>query len=254
MAINLNDFITILKRNGRYGTPAVLGDQNTADILASINMRGATIWGFSDWKWKLEPLSIPVNPNTNAYNVSAASGNPIDRIHSIIPHDPSVTPPVLGAPLQEMEIEDFYRETQRQFPSPPDQPCKYCNLGMNAAGQWQILIWPVPGSAFTMTGYAKAVLYTYVQADVLANNPIQYFPNGVVLDALYSGCMIDIDSIQGLPALSRASAEEAWLRKLKTLAADQASVARDNSPITTPPPPWWSARNRMRSKKSSGVY
>ena len=254
MAINLADLITILKREGRYGTPGLVTDQANTDILNSINMRGARIWGYKDWKWIMEPLGFAVTPNVNAYVVAAKSGNQIDRIHSLIPNDPTVTPPVFGKPLQEMEVEDFYAETQN-LPQPcAGAPRRYCNLGMNAAGAWQVLIAPTPAVAFTMTGYAKAVLYTYLQADVVANVPIKYFPNGVVLDALFSGCMIDIAMIQGMTEDQKAVAEAAWLRKIEQLANEQMGVARDNSPITTPPPPWWATRNRMRSKKGSGVY
>ena len=253
MAINIGDFINLLKREGRYGAAGVV-DQAQADILNSINMRGARIWAFADWKWIMESLSFAIAANNNSYVVAAASGNPIDRIHSIIPYDPTVTPPMAGRPLQEMEIEDFYAETQNVVPAITGAPRKYCNLGMNATFSWQILIWPTPSVAFTMTGYAKAVLSTYLAADVVANIALKYFPNGVVLDALFAGCMIDIDSIQGMLAPQRLVAEQAWTEKLKALKAEQSGVARDNSPITTPPPPWWSRRNAMRSKKGSGVY
>lgn len=260
MAIQLKDLMTILERESRYGTPANLGlanDQATTDILNSINMRGARIWAFADWKWNMEKLSIPIAPNVNSYLVAAASGNAIDRIHSIIPNDTTVTPPALGKPLDELEIEDFYEKTQQQPPTAPNTavtPSWYCNLGMDALFRWQILIAPTPSQAFTMIGYAKAVLYTYLLADVVANTAFKYFPNSVVLDALFAGCMIDIGMIQGMTAVERLEAENAWLAKLKNLKAEQAGVARDNSPIQTPPPPWWEKRNAMRSKRGTGVY
>ena len=40
--------------------------------------------------------------------LGGALSNLIDRIRSIIARDASVTPNVLGGPLQEMELEDFY--------------------------------------------------------------------------------------------------------------------------------------------------
>ena len=252
--INLNDFLNILKDEGQYGTRNVITDTPTAQLLNSANKRGARIWGFADWKWIMEPLSIPVTPNTNSYLVIATSGNPIDRIHTLIPHDPTTSPPTLGKPLDEMEIEDFYEQTQRQFPNIPDIPTKYCNLGMNAAFQWQIMIAPTPSIAFTMTGYAKAVLYTYLQSDVVANTPFAYFPNGVVLDALFDGCMIDVMALKGASVADRLQAEAAWVSKLTKLKTEQIGVARDNSSVATPPPPWWAARNRARSKKGTGVY
>lgn len=254
MSIKLADFINILKRQSRYGTPSTV-DQAQTDILNSINIRGARIWGYKDWRWNMEPLSFAVAPAINAYTVAAASGNPIDRIHSLIPHDTTVAPPVLGTPLQELSVEDFYEKTQQASPVLTGNPPQYyCNLGMDANMAWQILIAPTPSAAFTMTGYAKAVLYTYLAADVTANLAFKYFPNGVILDALLAGCLIDIGMIQGMTAETRLSAEGAWEAKIQHLASEQMGVARDNSPITTPPPPWYTARQRMRSKRGTGVY
>lgn len=236
MAIQLKDFMTILERVGRYGTPAnlgVAGDQPTTDLLNSVNIRGTRIWGAGDWKWKRELLSFPVVVGTTQYQVKSKSGNLIDRILDIIPNDPTVSPPIAAPPLEELEIGDFYLKCPQSnvLPSTPE---KYVNVGQDAAGFWNIIIWPPPASAFTMSGYAKALLPAYVNADVVANNPILYFPNGVVLDALMAGCLIDIGRIQGMTPEAALTAEAAWEAKIRHLLGEQIGVSSDNSPKTAP--------------------
>lgn len=252
MAVNLTDFINILKKEGRYGTYGLNTDQATTDILASINVRGARIWGAADWKWQRELLAFAVAPGTTQYNVTAKSGNAIDRILNVIPNDPTVNPAVSGAPLEEMEIGDFFLKCP-QANVLPDLPSKYINIGQNAAGQWQIILWPSPASAFTMSGFAKAVLYTYLQSDVVANTPIKYFPNGVVLDALMAGCLIDIGRIMGMSAETALAAEQAWELKIKHLEGEQIGVATDNTPKTAPMPDRIVQRMLNRNRRGTRV-
>ena len=259
----VNDFVNLVKREQQYGafativngvvTSGTISDQQTFDILTEVNVRRKRVWAKWDWKWTMEPLSIPVTPNVSNYLVTATSGNAIDRIRSIIPNDPTVSPPVLGAPLQEMEVEDFYAHTQRQWPNTPSQPTRYCNLGQNAAGVWQIMIWPTPSVAFTMTGYAKGVLKTFTLADLTAGTAFDYFPDGVVESILLDGVAAGIKSIKN-DLVGAAQKESMFEAGCKLLVGEQAGVARDNSPITTPPPPWWASRNRMRSRRGTGVY
>lgn len=253
MAINLNDFIGILKREGRYGLPATLGDQATTDILNSVNVRLARIWGAADWKWQREVLAFQVGPGVIQYGVLAKSGNPIDRILDLIPNDPAVAPPVSGRPLEEMEIGDFYEKCS-QVNVLPDLPSKYINIGQNSSGIWQIILWPSPSSSFTMAGYAKAILYTYLAADVVANTPIGYFPNGVVLDALMAGCLIDIGRIQGMTPETALAAEAAWEMKIKHLIGDQIGVATDNTPKTAPMPDRIVRRMLHRNRRGIRVH
>lgn len=259
----VNDFINLVKRERRYGasatvvngvvTAGTIADQPTFDILTEVNVRRKRVWAKWDWKWTMEPLAIPVVPNMNAYNVVAKSGNPIDRIRSLIAYDPTVAPPVLGRPLQEMEVEDFYASTQRLYPNVPDTPSRYCNLGQNAAGQWQVLIWPTPAVAFTLGGYAKGVLKTFTLADLTAGTAFDYFPDGVVESVLLDGVTAGIMAVMGNDA-GAAQKELMFEAGCKQLVGEQAGVAHDNSPITTPPPPWYTGRARRRSKRGTGVY
>jgi hypothetical protein len=252
VTIALNDFISILKRVGHYGSPAVITDQATTDILNAVNVRGARIWGAADWKWQREVLAFGVTPGTTQYGVTAKSGNPIDRILDIIPVDKTVSPSISAAPLEQMEIGDFYLKCS-QVNVIPDIPQKYINIGQDANGIWQIIIWPSPSSAFTMSGYAKAVLYTYLQSDVVANTAIKYFPNGVILDALMAGCLIDIGRIQGMSPETALGAESAWESKIKHLIGEQIGVASDNSPKTAPMPDRIVRRMMNRNRRGTSV-
>lgn len=250
MAINLGDFVSLLKRESRYGSPAVTNDTPTSDILAAINMRLARIWAAKDWKWQREKLSFAVVPGTSEYTVAALSGNAIDRILNIIPNDTSASPPVSGKPLNQREIGDFYTRFQ-SADTPAGLPTDYVNIGMNSAGAWRIIIAPSPSSAFTMKGFAKAVLTTYVLADITSNNPILYFPNGVVLDSLFSGVMTDIGMIQGVAPEVSLAKEGSFEKKIHNLAVEQMGVGLDNTPPTSPPPDRVS--RRMSSRRSRGT-
>lgn len=252
MAIALNDLIGMLKRVGQYGSFGTTVEQATTDILNSINARSARIWSAADWKWKREVLSFAVTPGIVQYAVTSKSGNAIDRILDLIPNDPTVSPPIAGAPLDQMEIGDFYLKCP-QSGQLPSVPTKYINIGQDANGRWQVIIWPSPSSTFTMSGYAKAVLATYVMADVVANNPILYFPNGVVLDALMSGCLIDIGRIRGMTPETALAAESAWENKIRLLKGEQIGVSADNSPKTAPMPDRIVRRMNNRSIRGSRV-
>lgn len=248
MSINIGDLINIIKRVGRYGTSGLNTDQAAVDILNSINLRGARIWGAGDWRWKREILSFAVTPGAVQYGVTALSGNAIDRILDLIPNDPTVSPPVAAAPLEQMEIGDFYLKCPQSGQS-PDVPTKYINIGQDANGVWQVIIWPSPSSAFTMSGFAKAVLTTYTAADVTANNPILYFPNGIVLDALLAGCLIDVGRIQGMSQETALASEGEWEKKIRHLLGEQIGVATDNTPKTAPMPNRIADRMYRRNKK-----
>lgn len=241
--------MNIVKRQGRYGTPDDLTDQATVDILAAVNVRGARIWGARDWKWQREALSFAMVAGTKAYTVAAASANPIDRILHLIPDGSTMSPPQDADPLDQMEIGAFYR--QSSVIATPGVPKKYCNIGMDANGSWQIIVSPTPSSAFTMKGYAKAVLVTYTQADVVANSAIKYFPNGVVLDSLLAGCLISVGRIQGMTPETALAAEQAWESKIKSLGAEQIGADKDNTPITSPLPDYITRRIGSRGRGTS---
>ncbi len=231
MAIALNDFVTILKREGRYGTPSITNDQITADILASINMRGARIWAAADWKWYRELLTFTMVSGTKQYAVLVVSGNPIDRIQTLIPYD-ATGAFLSGVPLTERTIQDFYTFC----PLTPGTPTDYYNLGIDANGAWNVILSPVPNITTKIGGYAKTVLATYTNADVVANVAIKYFPNAVVLDALFAGCMIDINLIQGMTPDVALAKEQAWEKKIQALIKEQLGVATDNTPPRSPRP------------------
>lgn len=235
MAIALNDFFKIVKRQSRYGSPDILTDQATLDILDIFNVKITRIWGKWDWKWQRQKLSFAVTPGTTEYQVkTATAGQKVDRILNIIPRDLTTTPPTLGKPLTQMEIGPFY-DMLAEMPIVPALPTKFINEGLDAAGYWKIVIWPSPASAFTMGGYAKAVLTTYVLADVTANNPILYFPNDVINDCLLDGVMSSVKAIQGDDA-EKVRLDQMFENKLKMLVTEQSGVGRDNSPPTTKPP------------------
>lgn len=249
MAIKLGDFIGIVKRESRYGTLGNNGDQATLDILNAVNVRATRIWGAAEWKWRREALAIPMVVGTNEYTVETVSGGLIDRILNIIPLDLTVSPPIQGQPLKERTEREFYLKCDMRPQSNSGAPTDYYNKGMNAAGKWTIVVWPAPTSVFTMSGSAKMVLTDYVLADVVANNPITYFPNGVVLDALLAGVMINVARIQGMTELEAVGAEEAWERKIKRLIGEQIGVATDNTPLTSPLPDYIVSRRRGRRYK-----
>lgn len=249
MAINISDFIDLVKRTSRYGVPTTPGEQPTTDLLSSINLRGARIWGAANWKWQLEVLSFAVAQGTSQYTVKSKSGNAIDRILNIIPIDLSANPAVQGKPLQEMEIGDFYTKNDlRPGYNLGGMPESYCNIGQDANGNWLIIISPQPSSGFKMSGYAKAVLPVYVQADVTANNPFKYFPNSVVLDTLFNGVYSDAKKSLGEDTVAKAY-HDMFELSVKHLISEQIGVARDNSPLTIPLPDFILRRHRGRRYK-----
>ena len=235
MAIAIGDFVGIVKRLGRYGTLGNVGDQPTTDILNSINLRGGRVWAAADWRWSREILKFAMVPGQSQYVVLASSGNPIDRIINLIPIDLTATPPVQGMPLVEYTERQFYEKCNLRPGWSEGYPRSYYNMGQNAAGQWQITVYPVPTAAFNMSGSAKAVLVPYTLAMVAANAPITYFPNGVVLDTLLDGVLSDVMAIQGNDT-EKARLDIQFEAKIKKLIAEQIGVAEDNTPPTSDPP------------------
>lgn len=256
MAIKLNDFLLHLLREGQYGNIATLGvagDQPSIDVLSSFNKRVTRVWARADWKWYRELLSFNLVANQRQYAVLAASANKIDRIQELIPYDTTGTF-LQGVPLQERDTWNFYQRTsapsvvgfaaggEAVYNQGP--PTDYYNMGLDASGDWNIIVDPVPIVAGKMGGFAKAVLTTYTLADVLANIPIAYFPNGVLLDCIFDGCLSDVMRLRGLD-VEAVRLDQTFEAKLKMLVGEQIGVATDNTPITTPLP---STVSRIRSR------
>jgi hypothetical protein len=251
--MNIGDFMQVVKRQGRYGTPAVLTDQATLDIIAAIDIRRKRIWSYWNWQWALEPLAFAITVGNTSYVVTSASGALVDRITDLIPRDLTVSPVVSAPPLQQLERQDFYAWAASIPSDAPTVPSKYVNLGRNAAGNWQIEIAPSPSQAFTMAGYAKKILTSFVLTDFQANTAFDYFPSGVIENLLLEGVLADIARIQGEKdtALTMDSNFE---RKLNMLKAEQDNAGRDDSGITTPPPDSIRFKYRHRSRRGTGVY
>lgn len=254
MAIKLGDFVVHLKRESRYGQIAVTNDQPTADILTSINKRLAPIWARHEWGWGRELLSFNLVAGQRQYAVAAASGNKIGRIQDLIPYDPSGTY-LNGQPLIQRTTRKFFElhGTPRGAaavaePAVGAGPAEYYQVDVDATNVRNVVIWPTPQAASKMGGYAKGLLTSYTNADIVANNPILYFPNDLVLDSLFSGCMIDIALIQGMTVENSFALEAGWKRKIDNLVSDVDGDSKDNTPPTTALPKTV-ARMRSRSRR-----
>jgi len=257
MAIKLGDMVSHLKRTARYGQTTVTNDPPTQDILTSINKRLSAIWGRHNWKWSREKLSFDLVAGVRQYDVTALSGNPIDRIEDLIPFDATGTF-LAGKPLTQRTTRGFFERHGNDFgyPVTVEQPNRgergeYYQVELTADNVRTIVLWPTPDAASKMGGYAKGVLTSYTIADIVANVAIAYFPNDTVLDALFAGVMIDLGLIQGTTTPeSAAGLERVFSAKISQLVSDQAGVATDNTPITTKLPAivarMMSRRNRSR--------
>lgn len=244
MSVLLADFLTRLMREGQYGDLATLGqagDRVTLDLLAAVNGRLADIWGRVDWKWSREALKVALVPGTRQYSLGAISGNPVDRIQDVIPFDAAGVN-LVGKPIKERTTRHFYSDTAAPGYSSglgaaaPNigYPSDYYIVGLNANGQWVIIVDPVPNTAGFLGGYAKAVMPVYVMADVQANNPIAYFPSKLVEDTLFFGCMVNVGLLSGkLTPQTALPSEQFFEHKIARLVADNTGVATDNTPITT---------------------
>ncbi len=249
MSINVKDFLSRLVREGQFGNLATLGnagDQPTLDLLAAMNNRLAAIWSEADWKWARELLKFALTPKVRQYEVTAVSGNFIDRIQLLIPFDSSglfAPANLVGKPLKGHTDYDFYEHVMQEswngnsVPGTPTPsygaPRDYYVVEINPDGNWLIVVDPMPTLAAYMGGFAKAILSTYQLADVAANNPILYFPNGVVNDALFQGMMIDVFLLKGGDLGKAATMEQAFEAKIRRLAKQQIGVTADNTPRQT---------------------
>ncbi len=258
--MNLADFINQVKRETRYGTSGLNTDTATLDILARVNTARKEIWSAWNWPWSLEALSFTVTPNTAQYLVRAASGNFVDRITDLIPQDPTTAPPTWGAPLQELERQEFYAWFAQQTPptannSTPGVPTKYVNLGLDPAGTglWLIELAPLPAAGFLMKGYAKRLLSTYLIQDVNNNVAMGYFPDGVIDYCLLDGVKAGVYEIQGTMDAAKRY-DDSFRVKIQRKIAEQGNAGRDDSGITAPPPDAWRWKQRMRNRGGSGVY
>ena len=253
MAIKLGDFVSHLKRTGQYGQVAVTSDTPTTDILASINKRLVAIWGRAAWKWSVEPLRFALAPQTREYTVTAISGNAFDKIINLIPYDSTDTF-LQGEPLSNRTERDFYAHCaaprtweQAGGVSPGYNvgfPTDYYIKSQDSSGRWVIVVDPVPSAVAYIGGTAKKILTTYAVSDITANTDILYFPNAVVWDALFAGCMIDIGLIKGMPIENSFALEKGFEAKISRLVEDQIGVTSDNTPPTTRLPP---TVNRLRA-------
>lgn len=271
--MNLNDFIIWVKQEGRYGNAPVQNtaqDLPTLNILTSLNARRKRIWRKSDWPWSYAQLSFLISPGTVIYNVAAVGGVSIDRIHNLIPNDPTANPPVSGKALEQRTERQFFNEMQGYYQPPQPAgnpgapvytaiPTKYLNLGKTPAGIWQVRIFPSPSSSFLMGGSAKGVLNTFLIGDVTgvaplsagnitgaANPPLDYFPDGVIEDILFEGVMGDVAACQG-NAAEAVRRDGVFENKLRLLAAEEADAAKDNTPQQRKLPA--SVARRMRSRR-----
>ncbi len=251
MSIKLGDFVVHLKREGKFGQIAITNDQPTADILTSINKRLAPIWARHEWTWGRELLAFDLAANVRQYAVTSVSGNKIGRIQDLIPYDSTGTF-LNGQPLKQRTTRKFFElhGTPRGLAASPDYsieggPAEYYQVDVDATNVRNVVIWPTPQRVSKMGGFAKGLLTSYTIADIVANNPILYFPNDLVLDSLFAGCMIDIALIQGMTVENSFALEGAWKRKISDLVSDAAGDATDNTPITTSLPV---SVGRMRSR------
>ena len=237
--IGVGDLYRIASRTGQYGqsssSPGWSGTIPAQDILDSINVRLTRIWAAANWRWRHEALSIPMVSGQSVYPVTVVSGQPIDRIMNLYPLDMTVAPPIQGKPLTEMTERQFFSKCDIRPGRCAGGPESYWNCGMDANNVWSIQVYPVPSSAFSLKGSAKMVLTTYTLADILANNPILYFPNGVVLDCALTGILSDIAGCKGDP-VNQGSRDASFEAKLKLLMGEQLGVATDETPITSDPP------------------
>lgn len=251
MTIKIGDFVSHLKRESRYGQVAVTNDPATNDILTSINKRLAPIWARREWEWGRELLAFDLAVGVRQYAVAAVSGNKIGRIQDLIPYDSTGTF-LNGQPLKQRTTRKFFELHGAPRGSSPaaeqtdgEGPSEYYQVDVDATNVRNIVIWPTPTAVSKMGGFAKGLLTSYTLADIVANNPILYFPNDVVLDSLFSGCMIDLALVQGMTVENSFSLEGAWKRKITDLVSDVAGDSIDNTPITTQMP---GTVSRMRSR------
>lgn len=266
----LADLINQVKRecgNGQYQTV----DQVVFDCLARINLCLTEIWEAYDWPWALTPISFPVNTQNTQYLVQALNGQGIDRITDLFPQDPTASPPIWGAPLGELERQDFYAwfagvkpgvgGSNPAIPNTPDIPTKYVNLGLdpNGSGLWLIELAPVPSSSFNMKGFAKKILTQIVTPYLVQdyNNNVVigngYFPAGIIDYTLMDGVKSGIYENMGQKNLA-LSFDNSFKAKIKQLMGQQANSARDNSGFVQPPPDTYRFKRRMRSRGGTGVY
>jgi hypothetical protein len=269
------DFANQVRRECQYGTYGVNTDQATIDILARINLILQTIWAAYDWPWSLEPLSIPITPGIVNYLVSTASGNLIDRITDLLPQDPTVSPPVWGPPLQQIERQDFFawEATAVQLGASLygpnaflDTPTKYVNLGLDPAGSgyWQIQIAPASPSVFTMRGFGKKCFIPHYIQDIISNaplgtivNPVNsanviLFPGGILDACLMDGVKAGIYEIKGAQSVAD-NFDKKFQATLAKAIKDQANAGHDDSPIAAPPPDYYRWAQRGRSGRGSRV-
>lgn len=256
--MGLKDFADQVKREARYGSTSVTNDQPTLDILARINSGLGAIWAAYDWPWAREELSIAVTTTAKRYLVSSVSGALVDRITHLIPQDDTVTPPVHGEPLDQLEMRDFYAwfAAQAAPNGVPGVPQKYVNLGLDpdGSGKWYIEIAPMASSAFTMGGWAKKIRTDFTLANLVANATMYaIFPKDIVDYVLLDYVKSGIYEISG-DKVSATRFDTTYQQKLARKIKEQASAARDNSGVTTPPPDSYRWKSRMRSKGGTGVY
>lgn len=242
--MNSKDFMDVIKREGRYGSPSITNDRATTDILNSINIRRKAIWAKWDWKWALEPLATPMIIGQRNYSISSKSGALVSRITDLIPQDRTVTPPILGFPLTQLERQDFYAWVANSE-STGDVPSKYVNLGLDSNGKWKVEIWPPPATVFTMAGFAKGILEDITLANILANDSFGYFPDGIIEVLLKTGVLSDIERING-DKEEAARLDISFENKLDEKVQQQSNAGRDDSGITSPVPDSYRWLKRMR--------
>lgn len=186
--ISLATFVQQIKRRTKYGDPANISDQLTADIVHYTNQRRFRLWRRYPWYWSILEFTLPLVAGVIDYTLNAALGDIIAIENGA------------GGHFKKRTLKLYLVWHQSDSSAQSENPGDYVRMGQDAATKaLKIKVWPLPAAAANRTGWGKQRISRYTVADLATNTDLEYFPEETI-DVLEAGVLADVYEAQGKTA------------------------------------------------------
>ena len=233
MAKTIADFVIGVKRQARYGNPAVLNDSITSDIIRSMNFNKDKIARYWIWDWLLLKFDLLVVAVTNEYTLDVL-------VSKIIAIDAGV-----GDYLVRTSLKEYLRKLKGYAgTNDSGKPSNFIGIGRDAVtGAKMIRLWPTPTAGATLEVWGTKRFPDWTVADISVNTTFAPMPDDIV-DVLFDLVMSDAYELQNMQ--NEAIAKRAVAKgTLKTLVQDDQAEPADDD--TTPPTDFMVGKQRRRN-------
>lgn len=221
MAKTIADFMIGIKRQARYGNPAITNDQVTADLIRSMNFNKDKIVRYWIWDWLILTFNLVIAAATNEYTLDVL----LSKIIAIDAGD--------GDYLLRTSVKEYLRKLKGTTGNDSGTPSNFIGTGRDAGtGAKKIRLWPTPTEAKTLEVWGTKKFPDWAVADIAANTTFAPMPDDIV-DILYDLVMGDAYELQNMQNEAKAKRDTAKASLKVLVQEDQAEPADDD---TSPAP------------------